>query len=448
MADQEASFATVNPQAAGIDIGSRSHWVCVGQAADEVREFGAFTDDLHAIAHWLQAHHIRTVAMESTGPYWKCLFVLLQDYGLEVILVNAKHIKQLKGKKTDLLDSQWLQRLHSCGLLSGSFQPDAFTEKLRPHSRHRQHLLETASSYLNRMQKALVLMNIQLPSVLRDISGKTGLRIIEAILGGERNATRLAELADPRVKAKTQTLVKALTGQWREEYILELQDCYEIYQFHWQKIRLCDQRIEALLLSQAEVADSMTHPTTFMAHKVPAKNAPALDLPRLVYTLSGGVDLSEIEGVSHTTLLTLLAETGLKLADSFGSAKQFAAWLGLTPNHKISGGRILSRRTQPKKHRLAAAFRASANAVARSKTHLGEFFRRVSHRRGRSKAITATARKIAVIVYQMLSHKQAYNPTAAQLWQDQQRKRKIKAINRLIHSFGVNQTELVFAPSD
>lgn len=237
----------VNPHAAGIDVGSKSHWVCVGEGKEQVRPFGVFTSCLHELAQWLEANGVKTVAMESTGFYWKPLFLILQAYGFEVLLVNATQTKNVQGRKSDLRDCQWIWQLHSVGFLSASFQPDAFTEELRTYTRHRKSLIEGASRYVSKMQKALTMMNLQLPVVLTDITGKSGRAIIESILSGERDGKKLAELADSRVKASKEHIEAALTGWWHEQYLFELKQCWELYEFHQRQIEACDQKIEALL---------------------------------------------------------------------------------------------------------------------------------------------------------------------------------------------------------
>ncbi|MEL7123659.1 MAG: IS110 family transposase [Bacteroidota bacterium] len=246
------SFALVNPHAAAIDIGSRSNWVCVGETKEQVREFGVFTEDHHELAKWLQIHKVRTVAMESTGIYWKPLFLILQAYGFEVLLVNASHVKNVRGKKTDMADCHWIWQLHRAGLLQGSFQPDEFTEELRTYNRHRQSLVEGAARCVSRMQKALVLMNLQLPIVLSDITGKSGKAIIRAILDGQRDGKQLAALADHRVRASKEEIAKALTGQWHEQYLFTLQQAWELYNFQWEQIKQCDQKIDSLLKAKTE----------------------------------------------------------------------------------------------------------------------------------------------------------------------------------------------------
>ncbi|WP_052324406.1 IS110 family transposase [Haliscomenobacter hydrossis] len=256
MAKESASakFSIVHPQAAGIDVGSRFHWVSVGQEAGESKQFGVFTKDLHALCQWLVSLGIRTVAMESTGFYWKQLFVMLQSYGMEVYLVNASFTKNIQGRKpSDLSDSQWIWKMHSVGLLPASFQPDSFTEELRTYVRHRNRLIEGAAQCVNRMQKCLTLMNLQLPIVVSDISGKSGKAIIEAILNGERDGSKLAQLADYRLKADKATLSEALTGFWRADHLFELDQHWKMYHHYQEHLAQCDQKIEEVLQSRVQV---------------------------------------------------------------------------------------------------------------------------------------------------------------------------------------------------
>lgn len=248
----KVSFQLVNPHAAGIDVGSKSNWVCVGEGKDQVREFGVFTEDHHALAKWLQSHQVKTIAMESTGIYWKPLFLVLQAYGFELLLVNASHVKNVRGKKTDMSDCHWIWQLHRAGLLQGSFQPDEFTEELRTYNRHRQNLIEGAAQQISRMQKALVLMNLQLPVVLTDITGKSGQAIIQAILNGERDGHKLAALADGRVRASKEKIAKALNGQWHKQQLFVLQQSWDHYHFYQKQIKVCDQQIEQQLLARSE----------------------------------------------------------------------------------------------------------------------------------------------------------------------------------------------------
>lgn len=436
-------FPVVHPHAAGIDIGSRSNWTCIGRGPDAVREFGVFTEDHHELARYFKANGVQTIAMESTGVYWKSLFLLLQAYDFEVILVNATQVKNVKGKKTDVQDCQWIWQLHSVGLLSASFQPDEFTEELRTLNRHRKSLIEGASRCVAKMQKALTLMNIQLPLVLSDIMGKSGQAIIGAILSGQRNAEQLAQLADARVKADQATIAKALTGFYKEQHLFTLQQCWDLYHFHQRQLHQCDARMEQLLQKWAEESGQAELAYTPQKKKYKHKNEPAFAVERYAYQLSDGTDLTAIEGVGRGTVLTLMAEVGIDLYRKFPSAKQFVSWLGLCPNRRLSGGKVLSSKTRKNKHRLAVAFRQAANTAGNQRdTSLSHFFRRIALRKGRKVAITATARKIAVLVYNLLANRQSYQPQDTQHYEQQLRKKKIKDIQRTIRKHHISAAEL------
>lgn len=439
----------VNPFAAGIDVGSRSHYVALGQEEGEVQEFGVFTQDLHQICQHLLNNAVTTVALESTGSYWQPLFVMLQQYGLNPILVNGKFTKNAKGRKTDVKDCQWIQRLHTVGMPEGSFIPDLFTETVRQYYRHRQCLVESAAAYINKMQKALRLINIRLDAVLRDVMGRSGKDIIEAILNGERSAKALAALAQSTVKATSVQPEAALTGDWREEYIFELRHCYELYQYYHIKIDECDQEIKKILTMQIErkqkqAALPMTA-TVKIKKKKARKNEPSIDIQRLAADLSGGIDISTIEGIGLGFILCMVAETGLEL-DAFPTSKQFASWLRLAPNLKITGSKVISSNTKSGKNRLARAFMHSANAIGNKKSgdYLVSFFKRIQHKKGRMVAIVATARKLATIVWNMLVKKVAYSPVPTQQQAEKIRKNQLKNIQTKIRQLHVRMEELSF----
>jgi len=437
----------INPNAVGIDVGSKSHFVAIGQGADDVKEFGVYTEDLHEIAKHIISHGKTTVAMESTGTYWQMLFLILQDYGLEVILVNGRFTKNVRGRKSDVIDCQWIQKLHACGLLQGSFLPDNFTESLRQYSRHRKSLIESAASYISKMEKSLRLMNIRLDNVLRDSTGKSGQAIIQAILKGERDGSKLADLADWRVKASKEEIAKALTGDWRDEYVFELKQCYESYQFFHQKISECDVEIEKLLQKQIEFKQQQNPPLPeFKAKKEKKvnKNDPKIDLAKMSYELSGGIDFSAIDGVGRNTLLTILSEVGFDLS-KFPTAKHFAAWLGLAPNNKISGGKILSSHTPKWKNRLAEALEHAANVIGNGKSVLSHFFKRICYKKGRMVAIVATAHKLAIIIWNMLTKNVQFNYIEEAKYLDQIRKNNVRNIQRKIQQLGIKPEELAFA---
>lgn len=438
------SMPVKNPYAAGIDIGGRSHFVCVAQ--DNVKEFGAFTEDLHSIAKHLQKHKIRKVALESTGPYWKQIFVLLQDYGFEVILVNARHLKNVKGHKTDVVDSKWIQLLHSIGILSNSFQPDSFTEELRTFNRQRQYLVRNASRYISKMKKNFILMNIRLDNVLSDITGKSGMTVIKAILSGDTDVNALSKLFNGGVKASKEDIKKALTGNWKREYIFELQQSYDLYNFYWEKIRECDLEIE-ILLEGYMITEEQKSSKPRLEYKPPKKkqkqkNDTNVDIYSYAYQIAGGVDLSEITGVGASLILALTSETGLDLKKDFKTHKHYVSWLGLAPNNKISGGKVLSSHTPKIKSTIRKAYKDAANTVGRTDTPLGEFFRRIAYRRGRSVAIIATARKIATSVYIMLDKKVPYEYKQSEKMKEKLRINQIKNLKRKINNLNISEKEL------
>ena len=448
-----AKMPIIHAHAAGIDVGSRSHYVAIGQNKEDVLEFGVYTTELHALCQHLVDQGITTVALESTGSYWQPLFVLLQQYKLNPILVNGKFTKNVKGRKTDVQDCQWIQKLHTMGMLEGSFIPDLFTETLRQYYRHRQCLVQSAASYINKMQKALRLINIRLDVVLRDVMGRSGKDIIEAILSGERNAVVLACLVQPGVKASKAEIVSALSGDWREEYIFELRQSYELYIYYHKKIDDCDERIEQLLETeiarkQKEEGLPVVDKERKIKKKKARKNEARINLQQLSVELTGGVDISTIEGVGLGTILCLLSEVGIDLK-SFPQAKQFASWLRLSPDLKITGGKVISGKTKKGKNRLAHALMYAANAIGNMKTGgpLVHFFKRIEKKKQRSIAIVATARKLAVILWNMLVKKQPYNAEPPTEYLNKIRLNQIKHIQRKIRQLGINENELIFAMS-
>jgi len=439
------SMPVVNPHAAGIDIGSKSHFVCVSQ--DNVKEFGAFTSDLYDIVNHLQKHQVKTVAIESTGFYWQSLFVILQENEFEVFLVNSRHLKNVKGHKTDVVDSRWLQLMHSIGMLTNSFQPDAFTLELRNYVRHRKSLVEDASRFVSKMNKVMVLMNIRLSTVLRDITGESGLKVIKAILDGERNPAKLEELISYRCKTSRGDIQKSLQGDWRKEYLFELRDCYEFYQYYWAKIRNIDTEIEHLI---EEHAKQTTHEVSNKDYKAPKKkfhqkNDPEFSVEKYAYEMTSGVDLLQIDGVGINTVLTMMSETGFDISKKFQTAKHFASWLGFTPNRRISGGKELSSKTRKKTNPLAKIIRDAANAAGNSKSRLGDFFKRLAYRKGRMVAIIATARKIAVIIFNMLTKRESYCYEFSEAETEKIKNVKIQKVLKALKSYNISKNDLDFA---
>lgn len=405
----------VNADAAGIDVSATMHAVAVpvGRDAQNVKQFGAFTEDLLAIAEWLKQCKITTVAMESTGVYWKQLYLVLLEHGFEVFLVNAKHVKNVTGRKTDMDDAQWIQKLHSCGLLRSSFLPDESTQTLRTLVRHRKRLLEDSSKYVLRMQKALELMNIKIHSVINDIMGKTGTAIVEAILKGQREPENFLQFVDPRIKADHETIKKSLKGNWREEYLFLLSENYELYRFIEKRILCCEAKIENSLQQQAAVnneglIESLPKKSK-KANGKKTKNQPLFNVRDYLNKIYG-VDVTEIYGIKEGTALEILAETGPDLS-AWESEDKFVSWLNLCPNNKVTGGKLISSMVMKKKAGNATqAFRAAANSVQRSDNWLGDYFRRMKAKGGNKYAIIAVARKLAIIYYKMVTEKQRFKP--------------------------------------
>lgn len=441
----------IHSKAAGIDIGSKFHFVSVGQDLEkDVREFGVYTEDLVALRKWLQERDIETVAMESTGDYWQNLYIELVSNGLEVILANGKFTKNITGKKTDVLDCMWIQKLHTLGLLSGSFLPDDMTTRLRTYCRQRAKMIGQAAQSSNKMQKFLKLLNFRLDVVVSDICGLTGLKIIKAIVGGELNPYSLAKHRHFNCRKSEEEIAKALHGNNREEYLFGLEQEYESYMFFQKKIRQCDEAIKKCI---EDYFSSLENPIDDMPvakpHKRRNKNAPKnIDLNTVSYQFFGGVDLMAIEGVSHATLLTLMSEIGTDGLSKFKTAKQFASWLRLAPNRKISGGKVLSNRTPRGSNRIKIALRNAANSIGNLKdSYLTKFFKKIAYKRGRKTAITATARKLAVIIWNMVTKKQEYNPPEIYLYLDQKRKLGIvKKMRKQIAKFDITAEDLSIEP--
>lgn len=445
MKKKNVSMEVVNPNAAGIDIGSRSHYVAIGQSDEDVKEFGVYNEDLQDLVQWLKDNKIQTVAMESTGTYWQNLYAILQSSGFEVILCNGKFTKNIKGRKSDVQDCQWIQKLHTLGLLSGSFLPDEATEHLRTYCRHRANLIEQAADTTRKMQKYLRLLNLRLDVVVKDVTGLTGLSIIDAICHGQLNPEKLASLRNGNCKKSEAEIAKALQCNGRKDYLFALKHEYQMYLNLQSKIKDCDLEIEKMLNEQINNDDSKKeHYIEKKVHKKVNKNAPKnIDINLLSYQYFEGVDLLAIEGVSHSTVLTLISEVGMGI-HKFQSPKQFTSWLRLSPNNKISGGKVLSNRIPKGSNRLKIALRNAANAIGNLKdTALSIFFKRIAFRRGRVAAISATARKLAVIIWNMIVKKISYKPETEYQFLDQKRK-KITQMKKLIAKFDITTNDLCF----
>ena len=443
MEKRNVKMEVVNPHAAGIDVGSRSHFAAIGQENEDVKEFGVYNEDHQALIKWFRENGIATVAMESTGTYWQSLFSALQEAGFQVILCNGKFTKNIKGKKTDVQDCQWIQKLHMLGLLSGSFLPDEATEQLRTYCRHRSNLVDQAADTSRKMQKYLRLLNLRLDVVVSDITGVTGMKIIEAVCKGETNAQKLASMRNGRCKKSEEEIAKALQTNSREDYLFALKQEYEMYLNLQTKIKECDIQIEKMLNEQIHKDnEKQQHYIEKKKHKRTAKNTPKnIDINLLSYQYFDGVDLMAIEGVSHATVLTLMSEMGNGI-HKFETAKQFASWLRLAPDNKISGGKVLSNKMPKGSNRVKIALRNAANAIGNLKgTALSDFFHRISHRKGRVSAISATARKLAVIIWNMIIKKVPYTPLTEYQYLDQKRK-KIAQMKKLIAKFEISTEEL------
>jgi transposase len=424
-------FSLVNPHAAGIDVGDSEMVVAVSpDACDQnVRTFGAFTCDYEQIICWLQECKITHVALESTAVYWVQLYLLLQQTGLEVTLANAKHIKNVSGRKDDENDAMWIQRLHSCGLISGSFQPDLPTRGLRDLMRHRRSQVRDQSRCTNRIIKSLELMNIKVQTVISDIDGKTGKSILEAILSGERNAEVLASLADKRIKASKETLIKSLQGNWNDQQLFLLKQLYSTYQFLSKQIRDADLQIEkqvqALTASDHDGELPPINPE-YPRKRSTRKNTIPFNATAYLQALLE-TDITQIPGISEVSALEFISETGTNM-NQWPTENHFTSWLGIVPNTKKSGGKIISNKIMKKKHRAGQTLRIAASTMYHSKSPLGDFFRRKQAKGGPSKAILATATKMAISIYMMIKNKTPYQPERMKEAQDKFKQAQIRKL--------------------
>lgn len=434
----KANLAFVHPNAAGIDIGASTHWVSVPPESDEksIRSFGCFTPELYALAAWLKQCGIETVAMESTGVYWIPLFQILESHGFAVNLVNAHHVKTVPGRKSDVLDCQWLQQLHSYGLLASSFRPKDQICVLRSYMRQRDNLVKSASTHILRMQKALTEMNLQLHRVISDITGVTGMKMLRAIVAGERNPKVLAAMRHRQIKASEDDIVAALTGDYRAEQIFILRQELGLYEVYQQQIAVCDREIEALLNQFDDKVDPGNTPPLKSKRrgKKPHGNSPAFDLHTHLYRISG-VDFTQIAGLGTLSVLVILSEVGLD-PSRFPSVKHFVSWLGLCPGSRITGGKVKSSKTRLVVNRAANAFRMAAQTLTRSHSALGAFYRRMKARLGAPKAITATAHKLARIFYHLWSSGEPYIEMGAENYEVKYRQRTVQQLMRKAQNLG------------
>jgi transposase len=425
----------VNPNAAGIDVGDTIHAVAVPEGRDEtsIRTFATMTCDLEAIADWLHQCGVDTVAMESTGVYWKPLFSLLVQSGFEVYLVNAKQVRNVSGRKNDEDDAHWIQKLHSCGLLKTSYLPDNEQEALRTLVRHRKTLMQDRCRCVFRMQKALEMMNVKLHTLISDITGKTGIMILEAILRGDRTPENFLACIVPSIRADRVTILKSLQGNWREEQLYLLADCYDSYKHYTKRIAACDAAIERQLQHYLnQLLPGVQPEQATSSAKKANKNKPEFNTYSYLKAIHG-VDVLAIYGISDIAALELLAETGTDMS-KWPSAKHFVSWLNLCPNNKISGGKLISSMLMKKKPNAASqAFRNAANSVQRSDHWLGDYFRRMKAKGGNKYAIVATANKIATIYYKMISCQQDFKPVELAAYQQKYKQAKIFYLERKLN---------------
>jgi transposase len=428
----------LHQHAAGIDIGSRSHWVAVpaDRDAEPVREFESFTGDLHRLADWLASCGITTVAMESTGVYWIPLFEVLEARKFEVLLVNAAHLSNVPGRrKSDVLDCQWIQRLHSFGLLRGSVRPDEQIVELRAYVRQRARIVQDAGRHIQHMEKALLEMNVQIQHVVSDITGVTGMRLVKAILAGERDGNTLAELRDPRCRQPKERIAAALQGNYKREHLFVLEQALTAYDLHQTMLGQCDQRIDALLAELQARSEVPEQPCPPRRHSTPRNNQPRFDIQSPLHRLCGNVDLTQIPGLAPATALTVISEIGTDVS-RWPTEKHFTSWLNLAPGTKITGGKLLSARRCPSKNRAGQALRQTAVSVGRTQTALGGFYRRIAARCGAAKAAVATARKLAVLIYRALKFGLAFVESGLAVYEQQQNARLVQHLQKRAASLG------------
>ena len=423
----------LHPDAAGIDVGGTAHYVAVPNeaAVESVRQFGVYTRDLHALADWLKACGVKIVAMESTGVYWIPLYELLESRGFEVMLVDARQVKNVSGRKSDVLDCQWLQQLLSYGLLKAAFRPQDQFCQLREFNRLRTRLLVDQGRSVQHMQKAMTLMNIQLSQAISDVAGVTGQKIVRAILAGERDPMVLAAYRDSRIKASEEEIAASLQGTWKAEHLLALKQAMGRYDFFAEQLQECDQQIEAVM----QQLQAHTKELAKGKKRSKAKNAPKFNLRERLLKMCG-VDVTRIDGIDETTALNVVSEVGTDLS-RFPSDKHFASWLGLCPGTRISGGKVLGSKTKHSVNRAAQAFRQAAAALRSSKSALGAYYRRLCARMDKAKAVTAAAHKLARLFYALLTKGQEYVDQGQQYYEERYRQRVISQLQRRAQSLGM-----------
>lgn len=429
----QAAISLTHPNAAGIDIGSAAHFVAVPPDRDDepVREFASFTADLHRLADWLDACGVDTVAMESTGVYWIPLYELLESRGFTVLLVNARHVKNVSGRKSDVLDCQWLQQLMSFGLLRGAFRPADQVCVLRSLCRQRTMLLRSQGRFVQHMHKALTQMNIQLANVISDVAGETGQKILRAIVAGERDGLALARLKNSRIRASEDDIAKSLQGNWRAEHLFALKQALDAFDFCGSQLAECDAQVQAQLQALHVREDEPAQGKK----RGRARNAPKFDLRTQLFQMCG-VDLTRIDGIDVTTALVVVSEVGADMG-KFPSDKHFASWLGLCPGTKITGGKVVSGKTKRCANRAAQALRLAAAALRSSQSALGAYYRRMCARMDKPKAVTAAAHKLARLIYAMLTHGQEYTDRGQDYFEERYRQRVLHNLAQKAKAMGM-----------
>jgi transposase len=436
-----AIWEMINPYAAGIDVHSEEMWVCVpvDHTERKVRKFGAYTDDLYAIADFLKTHQVTSVAMESTGVYWIPLYQVLEERGFTVCLTNARHLKSIAGRpKTDKRDCQWIQRLHSYGFLNASFRPHETICQIRAIQRHRGTLIQEASRHIQHMQKALDQMNLKLSKVLTDITGASGMAIIAHILKGERHPKTLATYRDHRCKHSEEEIAKALTGDYRDEHLFVLAQALKSYRFVQTQRQACDREIEVRLQAMDKQVDARQTPPPPRSKVSRSKRANTMqftgDGHTLLYEIFG-TDVTAIPGLDVTSGCVLYSELGADLS-AWQDEKSFVSWLGLSPAERSSAGRVKSTKTKKMSNRASQVFQLAAQSVGRSKTAFGAFYRRLKARIGAPKALTATARKLALMFYRMVTRREPYREAGETAYTQQQQARFLKRLQRQAKQLG------------
>jgi transposase len=441
---EDPGLEVVHRHAAGIDVGNSVHYVAVRPDRDPepVRRFECFTADLYRLAEWLERCGVKTVAMQSTGVYWIPLYEILEDHGFEVYLVNARHTKNLPGRKSDVQESQWLLKLHTYGLLNNSFQPPAEIRVLRTYWRQRAEHVSGAATCIQRMQKALTQMNLQLANVISDLSGMTGQAIVRAIVTGERNPQKLAELSHPRIEASREEIAKSLEGNWRPELVFVLGQEVEMYDTYQRRIAECDQQLQKHLANFADtVLPQSPEAKPREKRAKPTKNAPHFNLGSELQRITG-VDLTRIDGIDVMVAQTLLSEVGMDMSRWITEA-HFSSWLGLCPDNRISGDKLLGKGTRHVVNRAATALRLAARNLIRSRSYLGAQYRRLRTKLGAPKAITAMAHRLARLVYRMLKYGQRYVDKGTEYYENRYRQQQIHLLQKKAAKLGLQITVAV-----